>query len=436
MHQFFHRNQNTPMDVVLPFDRTSRAVLPRPGDYVRVEKKNGKTVLSLPADIAHSGRTITTLLNYCSDPDFFGAVGAQGPAPARGGVDDALLVRCEREFVDVIYSLLGMKAMSCIFDISHLQWAELHESLKLQRSIGRSQLLVAGTIAEHINTVLAVDDLPCYKYGWSCGADANFDAAHEGLLGAGTLSVIEQIDAVPMGNLEYTRYGSGKVEDIISGHVFTKISGLLELPEFDDIDKKAEEFVIQQAREVARVRGVGAALAAEHGRRTIPSARAAETARRARDGSTAAQHDQNVNVAAPAMRAAEAARRRTHGITAAQHDQNVNVAAPAMRAAEAARRRTHGSTAAQHDHSVNGWLPAMRVGEVARRARVGATEAQLDQQRGIFQEAGTAAAQDHHAAIVAASGDPICLVAGGCRRKCVICPSGVPATHGKCKGHR
>ena len=289
-----HHHQNPPLNIVLPLDRTSRAVLPRPGDYVRVEEKNGTTVLSLPADIAHSGRTITTMLNYCEHPDFFSAVGGLGPAPARGGVDDALLVRCEREFVDVSYSLLGMKALSCIFDISHLRWAELHGSLKLRRSIGRSQLLVADTIAEHINTVLCVGDLPCYKYGWSCGADANFDHGHEGLLGKGTLSVIEQIDAAPMGNLKYTRYGSGTVEDIMTRHVFTKISGLLVLDEFDDVDPEAEEFVIQQAREVARVRGVGAALATEN----LPSQ--AEAARRARDGSTAAQLDHCRNVWQPA----------------------------------------------------------------------------------------------------------------------------------------
>ena len=283
-----NHHQTPPLDVVLPFDRRSHAVLPHPVDYVRVEKMNGAgSDLSLRADIAHSGQTIATMINDCEEPDFFGAVGALGPAPAGGGVDDALLVRSEREFVDVSWSLLGMKAKSLIFDISHRQWADLHGSKKLQRSIARSQMLVADTIAEHVNTVLAVDDLPCYKYGWSCGADANFKQGEEGLLGPGTLSVIEQIDATPMGHLKYTRYGSGRVEDIIADHVFTKINGLLELPEFDDVDPEAEEFAIQRAREVARVRGVGAALASEHGRRNLAS----EHERRRIHGATAAQRD-------------------------------------------------------------------------------------------------------------------------------------------------
>ena len=86
-------------------------------------------------------------------------------------------------------------------------------------------------------------------------------------------------------------------------------------------------------------------------------ARAAETTRRTRDGSTAAQHDQNVNVAAPAMRAAEVARNTRDGITAAQHNARATIQAPAMRAAEVERRARYGSTAAQLDQCID-WQEA------------------------------------------------------------------------------
>ena len=295
---FQHHQTSFMAEVVLPFDPTSHVVLPHPADYVHVYNVNGAgSHLSLRDDISHSGQTIVTMINICSEPDFLSAVGALGPAPPRGGVDNALLVRSEREFIEVAWHLLGMTPLSLIYDINHRQWAELQASKKLRRSIARSQLLVADTIAEHINTVLGVDDLSCFKYGWSCGNDANFDQGQEGLLGKGTLRVIDQIDATPLSNLKYTRYGSGHVEDIISDHVFTKINELIKLPEFDHVDPAAEEFIIQRAREVARVRGVGAALASEHGRRM----NIAETERRARDGSTAAQHEHAVNVWQPAM---------------------------------------------------------------------------------------------------------------------------------------
>ena len=130
--------------------------------------------------------------------------------------------------------------------------------------------------------------------------------------------------------------------------------------------------------------------------------RAAETARRARDGSTAAQHDQNVNVAAPAMRAAEVARNTRDGITAAQHNARATIQAPAMRAAEVERRARYGSTAAQLDQCID------------------------------WQEAGSMAFQEKMAAAAAASGDPICVRAG-CRRKARINRNGVPYLHGRCK---
>ena len=82
MDKFLHRNQNTPPDVVPPFHRMSHQVLPHPGDYVTVKEKNETSVLSLPSHIAHSGRTIATMLNTCQEPDFFLSLGALGPAPA------------------------------------------------------------------------------------------------------------------------------------------------------------------------------------------------------------------------------------------------------------------------------------------------------------------------------------------------------------------
>jgi len=372
---FQHHQTSFMAEVFLPFDPTSHVVLPHPADYVHVENVNGAgSHLSLRDDISHSGQTIVTMINICSEPDFFSAVGALGPAPAHGGVDNALLVRSEREFIEVAWHLLGMTPLSLIYDINHRQWNELHadgrEAHGLRRSIVRSQLLVADTIAEHINTVLGVDDLSCYKYGWSCGNDANFDQGHEGLLGKGTLRVIDQIDAIPLSNLKYTSYRAGQVEDQISDHVFSKINELIKLPEFDHVDAAAEEFIVQRAREVARVRGVGAALASEH----LLNMTAAEVERRRRDGSTAAQHDHAANVWAPAGREAELKRRAADGPTAAQHDHNV---------------------------------------AAGKTANAGSVEAQ--------------------AARAAASGDQICCRAG-CRRKAQInYRTGIALIHGRCQ---
>jgi len=100
---FQHHQTSFMADVVLPFDRTSHVVLPHPADYVHVYNVNGAgSHLSLRDDISHSGQTIVTMINICSEPDFFSAVGALGPAPPRGGVDNALLVRSEREFIEVV----------------------------------------------------------------------------------------------------------------------------------------------------------------------------------------------------------------------------------------------------------------------------------------------------------------------------------------------
>ena len=173
------------------------------------------------------------------------------------------------------YSLLGMKAISCVYDISHVQWQQLNSSAQLRRSISRTQILAVDTIAEHLNTVLGVHDMACFKYGWSCGNDSNFDDGHMGLLGEGTLRVIEQIDATPMCNLFYPRYGSATVADLIEHYDITKLDGLLELEEFDDVDQAAKEFVIARAREVARVRAVGA----RSPQRTLPQRRRPRAAR-------------------------------------------------------------------------------------------------------------------------------------------------------------
>ena len=159
----------------------SHQVLPRPGEYVTVEEKNETSVLSLPSHIAHSGRTIATMLNTCQEPDFFSSVGGLGPAPATGGIDDACLIRAKREFIEMCYRLLGMKAIGCVYDISHVQWQQLNSSAQLRRSTSRTQILAADTIAEHLNTVLGVHDMACFKYGWSCCNDSNFDDGHMGL---------------------------------------------------------------------------------------------------------------------------------------------------------------------------------------------------------------------------------------------------------------
>ena len=260
------------------------------------------------------------------------------------------------------YSLLGMKAIGCVYDISHVQWQQLNSSAQLRRRISRTQILVVDTIAEHLNTVLGIHDMACFKYGWSCGNDSNFDDGHMGLLGEGTLRVIEQIDATPMCNLLYPRYGSATVADLIEHYDITKLDGLLELEEFDDVDQAAKEFVIARAREVARVRAVGAALAAEN-----PPSKA-KAARRASEGSTAAQHDHTVHVAQPAATAGEAKRRlRDGGDTQAQLDAKRRYAQPAMTKAESARHLRDGDTAAQLEQRRSA-QPVMVEAENARCA--------------------------------------------------------------------
>ena len=299
----------------LLIDMTDRKAFPHLDDYIQIGNEYGTLVLSLPDYIQFSGKTQCTVLNFAALPDMFTATGVIGPATPGAGIDDALLVIAERACNEMIHNLTGLTNCSLIFDISHHQHADLASSVVLQREMRGAHMVTAEVISDHINNVLGVERIEGPKFGFSCGKNANWtldDTAQ--CTGAGTLNVIDRIGALPVANITYPRDGNLSMDAIIERYVLDKFKALDRVGAFDGkLNPDAAEYMQEMEVALEALKATAHESTMQH----MKAMGTAEAARRARDGSTAAQHDQNVNVAAPAMRAAEAERRRIHGRTAA-----------------------------------------------------------------------------------------------------------------------
>ena len=380
----------------LLIDPTDRAILPLLGDYIRIMKEYGALTLSLPDDIQFSGKTQCTLLNIARLPDMFTATGGIGPATPGAGIDDALLVIGERACNEMIYSLTGMRNCSLLFDISHHQHKALASSLDLRDKMRSAQMVTAEVIADHVSNVLGVASIEGHKYGFSCGKNANWTLDDtKQCTGAGTLDVINRIGALPVANLTYPRDDGMAMDAIVERYVLEKFRALERVGAFDGkFNPVAAEYVKEMEAALAALK----ASAKEAMLKRMKAMSAAEVARRARDGRTAAQLDHNVNVWQPAA----VARRARNGATAAQRDNCTNVWQPAGTAAAKMTNTRANSTAAQRDSRANKWAPA---GNVARQAQA--------------------------AAVAAANGNPICVRAG-CTRTAVRI-QGQVLKHGRCR---